>query len=90
MPHYFLDIRNGNGFTADLEGQDQAGLAEAVAAARTGARSLMAADLAEGHLDTSGSIDVCDSEHVLLVTVTFAEVLAAATLNHPPSPPTAR
>lgn len=75
MPRFFFHIRNGNGFTEDEEGQELADRGHAEKVAVHSARSLLAAEAAEGEIDLRGSIEVCDGEGGDVMTVPFADVI---------------
>jgi hypothetical protein len=76
MPHYYLNIRNGNGLTVDEEGQELADAAEARETALVGIRSILAEELASGRMDLDGSIDVLDAASQLVMSVRFEEAVA--------------
>ena len=78
MPRFFFHILNGNGLTEDEEGQELADQREAEKVAVHSARSLLAAEAAEGQIDLRGSIEVCDGEGSVM-SVRFADVLGFRT-----------
>jgi uncharacterized protein DUF6894 len=80
MPLYFFHVCNGSGFVEDEEGRDLSDEAEARAAALAGARDIMAEEMRAGQLNPASFIEVEDSEHRHLFTLTFSE---AYTVNPP-------
>jgi hypothetical protein len=75
MPRFYLNIRNGNGFTPDEEGRDFAGAEEARAEAVKGARSLLSAEVEQGQLDLRGAIEVTDEQGAHVMSIAFRDAL---------------
>ena len=75
MARYHLNIRNGNGFTADDEGMDLSSIDHARQEAIRGARSLLSAEVLEGKLDLNGQIEVTDDDSACILTVRFVEAV---------------
>lgn len=75
MPRYFFHIRNGNGLTCDEEGQELADVRVAKRVAVASARSLLAAEAAEGIVDLRGRIEVADAAGTIVARTAFADVI---------------
>lgn len=75
MPRYHFDVDNGGGFAKDEEGRELPDLETARAEALAGARSLIADDVTNGHLDLSGRLDVRNGEGTLLFSLPFSEAV---------------
>lgn len=73
MPLYYFHICNGNGFIEDEEGRELADETEARSAAVAGARDIMAEEMRSGQLNPASFIEVEDSQHRHLFTLTFSE-----------------
>jgi hypothetical protein len=79
MPLYYFHIHNGLGFTRDEEGQELADAAEAMDVALRSARSLIAAEAAEGRIDLRGRLEVTDSQDEPLFDLPFADSIVILT-----------
>ncbi|HEY0629022.1 MAG TPA: hypothetical protein VGD23_06805 [Sphingomicrobium sp.] len=72
MPLYFFHVRGGPSDCEADEGLEFPDDEAAHAAALTGARSMIAADVLEGILDLSSHIDVTDEQGATLFTIPFS------------------
>jgi len=84
MTRYFFNVRNGQGLTPDEEGRQFDGLDSARAAALADVRSMLSAEVLEGHLDIGGRIEIEDADHVRVLTVHFREAVALHETELPP------
>jgi hypothetical protein len=82
MPHYFFQIRNGQGVTRDDEGIDLPDEAAAQAMAMDSIRSIISEEARKGLIDLDGYIDVKNDEAETLIRIVFPE---AFTLRMPSS-----
>lgn len=64
---------NGDGFTQDEEGREVPDESAARSAALAGARDIMAGEMRAGQLNPASFIEVEDSEHRHLFTLSFSE-----------------
>jgi hypothetical protein len=69
---YYFHLRDERGRLEDREGIELAGEDRVLAAAVKGARSLIGQDVADGHLDLSGCIEVMDVEGRLVLALHFS------------------
>jgi hypothetical protein len=84
VPLFYFHVRNGLGFTRDEEGKELPDVEAARDVALRGARSLIAADVAEGRLDLRGAIEVTDGDGGRLFDMPFDEAVILRT-GDPPS-----
>jgi hypothetical protein len=84
MPHFYLHICNGSGFTEDEQGSDFADVDAARDAAITGIRDLMAGELLNGEINLASFIEIEDEGRNLVRTVSFTE---AVDVRSDPCPP---
>lgn len=75
MPHFHLNLFNGDGPVPDEEGRDFIDLPGARAEAISGIRSLLASELTAGCIDLGGRIEIADPQGRVLQTVRFHEAL---------------
>jgi hypothetical protein len=75
MPLFYFHVRNGLGFTRDEEGKVLPDVEAAREVALRGARSLIAAEVAEGRLDLRGAIEVEDEQGRPVLDLPFAEAV---------------
>jgi multimeric flavodoxin WrbA len=76
VPRFFLNIRNGSGFTPDEEGRELADLGAARDEAVKGIRSILAEEAKEGRVDLAGAIEVTDGGGAPIAEVPFGEAVA--------------
>jgi hypothetical protein len=88
MPLFYFHICDAKGFVEDEEGRELADAAAARAEAVTAAREIMAHELREGLLVLSSFIEVEDSQHKLLFTISFKDLvdIDERPLARPPRP----
>ena len=79
MPLYYFHIHNGLGFTRDVEGQELTDAAEAMDVALRSARSLIAAEAAEGRIDLRGRLEVTNGQDEPLFDLPFADSIVILT-----------
>lgn len=82
MSRFYLNIRNGTGYTPDEEGVEVAGPDDVRPMAIQGARSILSEELLAGEIDLSGQIEVTDEEGAIVMIVPFAEVVAVRMGSH--------
>lgn len=78
MPLYFFHVRGGSTDVDAEEGLEFPDEDFARAAALTGARSLIAADVLDGMLNLSSRIEVADERGTILFCVPFSSAVAQA------------
>lgn len=76
MPHFYLHLCNGTGFTEDQEGSEHADLDAARTEALAGLREVMASELKRGELNMGSFVEIEDENHKLLTIVSFNEAVA--------------
>ena len=72
---YFFHFREKNGFVADEEGLELDGDQDAFAAARAGARSLIASEVLKGHLPLATVVEVVDGDGNHILDLPFRDVV---------------
>ncbi|HEX8669022.1 MAG TPA: hypothetical protein VF727_11705 [Allosphingosinicella sp.] len=72
---YYFHLREGDGYVADEEGLDLPGPEAALAAARRGARSLIASEALLGKLPLAAAIEVEDEHGVILFDLPFRDAV---------------
>ncbi|RYD55605.1 MAG: hypothetical protein EOP60_05970 [Sphingomonadales bacterium] len=75
MTHYFLHVRNGQGYTRDEEGQDFADLPAARAKAAESVRSIISEEARAGVIDLRGEIEIADAADVVALVYGFGEAI---------------
>jgi hypothetical protein len=75
VPHYYLNLFNGDGAAPDDEGQDFADLGAARAEAIRGIRSLLADEMGRGVIVLAGRIEIADRNGAVLQTIDFADAV---------------
>jgi hypothetical protein len=84
MPHYYLHVCNGSGFTEDTEGQDFADAEAARSAAIKGIRDIMSEELRKGEINIASFVEIEDEARELIRVVPFTE---AVDVRSDPCPP---
>ena len=80
MNRYFFNLRECGQVVVDEEGVDRHDLAAARVEALAAARSIMCAEVAEGRLCLSCSIEVFDASGTKVLTIPFRDALAISGL----------
>ena len=76
MPRFYINVRNGMGYSHDAEGRDLPDLETARNEALEGARELMAAELREGRtLRLSDTVEIEDADRRQLLILPFREAV---------------
>lgn len=75
MPRYFFHVKDRFGDSPDQIGRELPSLAVAKQKAILGLRSLIAADVAEGILDLSGTMEVANSAGDCLLRIGFGSAV---------------
>ena len=75
MPHYFFDLHNGTGLTADDEGLELADEEAARASAITSIRSLLSSEVREGRIDLRGHITIRQGSSGATMQVPFSDAV---------------
>lgn len=76
MPHYRLNIYNGNGDTPDAEGHDFPDQAAARDQAIAGIRSLLSEEALAGTIDLCGRIEIVADDGAIVAVVPFTDAVA--------------
>ena len=75
MARFYLNIRNGGGYVADMEGLELPDLAAARVQAIEGVRSVVSEEARLGEIDLSGSIEIADGDGNILLVLPFSDAV---------------
>jgi hypothetical protein len=82
MARFYLHIRNGGGFSEDLEGLELPDLEAARLQAIDGIRSVLSEEARHGQIDLAGSIEIVDGDGNILLVVPFNEAVTLRVDGH--------
>ena len=75
MTRYFFNVRSGNTYISDAEGQEHANLAAAKEEAETAAREILSEAIKNGDLIDSRKFEITDASGTVCATMPFRDVL---------------
>lgn len=76
MPRYYFHMRAGGDYLRDEEGAELPDRPAAYATALKGARAIMGADLLDGRIDLSNTIEVDDARGGSVLVLAFRDAVA--------------
>ena len=75
MTRFFFNIRAGETYISDTEGQEHSGLSEAKEEAKTAAREILSEVVKFGEVIDGRSFEITDTDGNLCATVPFSDAL---------------
>jgi Domain of unknown function (DUF6894) len=75
MPLYHFNLLNGSGLIPDEEGRELPDLETARAEGIRGARSIIAEEVLDGHVDLSSRLEITDEAGNILIAISFADTV---------------